>query len=128
MYIVDLTLYEKNDKKALAKHNFDANAIQLDEELFRQITFLGYLKDMASSYGYDISEPAKTAKEAIQWTYFAYLGAIKEQNGAAMSMGRVSTFFDIYIERDIENGILTEETAQELIDASIIHFSYHADC
>ena len=117
LYGIDKLIDEKkNDKKALAKHNFDANAIQLDEELFRQITFLGYLKDMASSYGYDISEPAKTAKEAIQWTYFAYLGAIKEQNGAAMSMGRVSTFFDIYIERDIENGILTEETAQELID------------
>ena len=67
-------------------------------------------------YGYDISEPAKDTREAIQWTYFAYLAAIKEQNGAAMSLGRVSTFFDIYIERDIEAGTLTEETAQELID------------
>ena len=71
---------------------------------------------MAMSYGYDISEPAKNAKEAIQWTYFAYLAAIKEQNGAAMSLGRVSTFFDIYIERDIEKGVLTEEQAQELMD------------
>ncbi len=117
LYGVDRLIEEKKkDKKALANHNFDADAIKLDEELFQQITFLGYLKDMANSYGYDISEPAKTAKEAIQWTYFAYLGAIKEQNGAAMSMGRVSSFFDIYIERDIKNGILTEEKAQELID------------
>ena len=75
---------------------------------------------MALSYGYDISQPAKNAKEAIQWTYFAYLGAIKEQNGAAMSLGRVSTFFDIYIERDIKKGILTEETAQELMDDFVI--------
>ncbi|MBQ9756551.1 MAG: formate acetyltransferase, partial [Clostridia bacterium] len=90
--------------------------IRLSEELFQQITFLGYLKQMALSYGYDISQPAKDAKEAIQWTYFAYLGAIKEQNGAAMSLGRVSTFFDIYIERDIKNGTLTEEGAQELMD------------
>ena len=67
-------------------------------------------------YGYDISKPASNAKEAIQWTYFAYLGAIKEQNGAAMSLGRVSSFFDIYIERDIQNGTLTEEGAQELMD------------
>ena len=117
LYGIDRLIEEKKkDKKALANSNFDADAIKLDEELFQQITFLGYLKDMANLYGYDISEPAKTAKEAIQWTYFAYLGAIKEQNGAAMSMGRVSTFFDIYIERDIKNGILTEEKAQELID------------
>ena len=75
---------------------------------------------MAKMYGFDISRPAKDTKEAIQWTYFAYLGAIKEQNGAAMSLGRVSTFFDIYIERDIEKGILNEEQAQELIDDFVI--------
>jgi len=117
LYGVDKLIEEKKkDKSALASANFDAEAIKLNEELFRQISFLGYLKEMAAMYGFDISEPAKNAKEAIQWTYFAYLAAIKEQNGAAMSLGRVSTFFDIYIERDIKNGTLTEEGAQELMD------------
>ena len=117
LYGVDrLVAEKKRDKKALAARDFDADTIRLDEELYRQIVFLGYLKEMAQMYGYDISEPAKDTKEAIQWTYFAYLAAIKEQNGAAMSLGRVSTFFDIYIERDIQNGTLTEESAQELID------------
>ena len=90
--------------------------IRHSEELAQQINFLKKLKEMAIIYGFDIGEPAKNAKEAIQWTYFGYLAAIKEQNGAAMSLGRVSTFFDIYIERDIEEGILTEEGAQELMD------------
>lgn len=117
LYGADRLIEEKKkDKNALADKVFDADRIKLDEELFQQITFLGYLKDMAQSYGFDISAPASSAREAIQWTYFAYLGAIKEQNGAAMSLGRVSTFFDIYIERDMERGILTEEGAQELID------------
>lgn len=117
LYGVDRLIEEKKkDKKELGKNLFDVENIRLSEELFQQITFLGYLKEMALSYGYDISEPAKNAREAIQWTYFAYLGAIKEQNGAAMSLGRVSTFFDIYIERDLANGTLTEEKAQELID------------
>ena len=117
LYGVDKLIEEKKkDKAALANANFDTEAIRLNEELFRQISFLGYLKEMAEMYGFDISEPAKSAKEAIQWTYFAYLAAIKEQNGAAMSLGRVSTFFDIYIERDIKNGTLTEEGAQELMD------------
>ena len=117
LYGVDRLIEEKKkDKAALALENFDQEHIRVDEELFQQITFLGYMKDMAAMYGCDISEPAKDAKEAIQWTYFAYLAAIKEQNGAAMSLGRVSTFFDIYIERDISAGILTEEGAQELID------------
>ena len=107
---------KKKDKANLAKENFDVDTVRLDEELFQQITFLGYLKEMAAMYGYDISAPAANAREAIQWTYFAYLGAIKEQNGAAMSLGRVSTFFDIYIERDIKNGTLTETGAQELMD------------
>ncbi len=75
---------------------------------------------MATSYGYDISEPATTAKEAIQWLYFGYLAAVKDQNGAAMSLGRTSTFLDIYIERDMKNGTLTEEQAQELIDQFVI--------
>ena len=117
LYGIDKLIEEKKkDKAQLAKTNFNTECIRLDEELFRQITFLGYMKEMAQLYGYDISAPAKNAREAIQWTYFAYLAAIKEQNGAAMSLGRVSTFFDIYIERDIKNGVLTEEAAQELID------------
>ncbi len=117
LYGVDKLIEEKKkDKNNLANAEFNIEEIKLSEELFQQITFLNYLKEMALSYGYDISQPAKTAQEAIQWTYFAYLGAIKEQNGAAMSLGRVSTFFDIYIERDIANGILTEDGAQELMD------------
>ena len=121
LYGVDRLMAEKlKDKKEVAKRPYIVDNIRLSEELFQQITFLGFLKEMAAMYGYDISEPAKNAKEAIQWTYFAYLAAIKEQNGAAMSLGRVSTFFDIYIERDIENGVLTEEGAQELMDDFVI--------
>ncbi len=107
---------KKKDKARLANEAFNTERIRLDEELYQQIAFLGYMKEMAQMYGFDISEPASNAREAIQWTYFAYLGAIKEQNGAAMSLGRVSTIFDIYIERDIQNGTLTEEGAQELMD------------
>ncbi|MBQ9112749.1 MAG: formate C-acetyltransferase [Clostridia bacterium] len=121
LYGVDKLIAEKKkDKSALATGTFNTEQIRLDEELSRQISFLGHLKEMAAMYGFDISEPAKDAREAIQWTYFAYLGAIKEQNGAAMSLGRVSTFFDIYIERDIANGTLTEEGAQELMDDFVI--------
>ncbi len=117
LYGIDRLIEEKTkDKDALANGAFNTETIRLDEELFQQITFLGYTKKMAAMYGFDISGPAADTKEAIQWTYFAYLAAIKEQNGAAMSLGRVSTFFDIYIERDIKKGILTEEAAQELID------------
>ena len=117
LYGIDRLVEEKKkDKAALALGNFDTDAIRLNEELFQQITFLGYMKEMAQMYGFDISQPAKDAREAIQWTYFAYLAAIKEQNGAAMSLGRVSTFFDIYFERDIANGTLTESEAQELMD------------
>ncbi len=117
LYGIDRLIEEKKkDKKELEKRNFNAEEVRLSEELFQQITFLGYLKEMAQMYGFDISEPAANAREAVQWTYFAYLGAIKEQNGAAMSLGRVSTFFDIYFERDIANGILTEEGAQEIMD------------
>ena len=117
LYGVDrLIEAKKKDKAHLADGTFNTETIRLDEELYQQIAFLGYLKEMAAMYGFDISMPAANAREAIQWTYFAYLGAIKEQNGAAMSLGRVSTFFDIYIERDIANGTLTEEGAQELMD------------
>ena len=117
LYGVDKLIEEKmKDKSQLAAESFDSPQIRLDEELYQQIAFLGKMKEMAMMYGFDISTPATNAKEAIQWTYFAYLASIKEQNGAAMSLGRVSTFFDIYIERDIRNGILTEETAQELMD------------
>ena len=117
LYGIDRLIEEKKkDKAALASGDFNTDQIRIAEELFQQITFLGNLKEMAAMYGYDISEPAANTREAIQWTYFAYLAAIKEQNGAANSLGRVSTFFDIYIERDIANGTLTEEGAQELID------------
>ncbi len=111
---------KKADKAAMANGNFNAETTRQTEELFQQITFLGFMKEMAAMYGYDISNPAKNAREAIQWTYFAYLASIKEQNGAAMSLGRVSTFFDIYIERDIANGTLTEKDAQELMDDFVI--------
>ena len=121
LYGIDRLVEEKKkDKKALEKGNFSAEEVRLSEELFQQITFLGKMKEMATMYGCDISRPAENAREAIQWTYFAYLASIKEQNGAAMSLGRVATFFDIYIERDIANGVLTEEGAQELMDDFVI--------
>lgn len=107
---------KKQDKAALNGADFDEETIRLTREIAKQIEFLGLTKKMAALYGFDISEPAGDTREAIQWTYFAYLAAIKEQNGAAMSLGRVSTFFDIYIERDSKNGTITEEKAQELID------------
>ena len=117
LYGVDVLIEEKQkDKVEKGKGLMDEENIRLLEELYRQIDFLNKLKDMAQMYGYDISKPATNAREAIQWTYFAYLAAIKEQNGAAMSLGRVSTFLDIYIERDIKNGVLTESEAQELMD------------
>ncbi len=117
LYGIDKLIEEKEkDKAALGIVEFKTEQIRLDEELFRQIKFLKLMKEMAEMYGFDISEPAANAREAIQWTYFAYLAAIKEQNGAAMSLGRVSTFFDIYIERDIALGILDEQGAQELMD------------
>ncbi len=121
LYGIDKLIEEKQkDKKAVGEGTMDVDSIRLSEELYQQIRFLGYLKDMAALYGCDISGPAKNAQEAVQWVYFGYLGAIKEQNGAAMSLGRVSTFLDIYIERDIRAGILTEEGAQELIDQFVM--------
>lgn len=117
LYGVDRLIAEKEkDNNLLAQKDMTEETIRLREEVFRQIDFLKRLKTMAASYGFDISRPAQTAKEAIQWLYFGYLGAIKEQNGAAMSLGRTSTFLDIYIERDLNNGSLTEEQAQELMD------------
>ena len=121
LYGVDRLIAEKKkDKAKLADGAFNTETIRLDEELYQQIAFLGFMKEMAAMYGCDISAPAANAKEAIQWTYFAYLASIKEQNGAAMSLGRVATFFDIYIERDMASGILTEEGAQELMDDFVI--------
>lgn len=117
LYGIDRLIEEKKkDKAALSGVNFDEEHIRLSEELSNQIAALTDIKKMAESYGYDISAPAANACEAVQWTYFAYLAAIKEQNGAAMSLGRVSTFLDIYIERDLKNGTLTERRAQELMD------------
>ena len=117
LYGVDFLIEKKKENlKYYTPDNFDAGIIRDREELSEQIRALEELKKMASDYGFDISVPAKNAKEAIQWTYFAYLAAIKEQNGAAMSLGRTSTFLDIYIERDLQNGTLTEEQAQELVD------------
>ena len=121
LYGIDYLIEQKeNDKKKVGENYMDVENIRLLEELYQQITFLGLLKKMALSYGYDISKPASSAKEAIQWTYFAYLAANKEQNGAAMSFGRTSTFFDVYIERDLKNGILDETGAQELIDDLVL--------
>jgi len=117
LYGADLLIEEKErDKEKVGAGDFDAKSIRLLEELYQQIHFLKKMKEMAQMYGYDISEPAGNAREAIQWTYFAYLASIKEQNGAAMSLGRTSSFLDIYIQRDLQAGLLNEQKAQELID------------
>ncbi len=117
LYGVDFLIEKKKENlQFLDPEYFDESTIREREELSEQIQALNELKKMAASYGFDISVPASNAKEAIQWTYFGYLAAIKEQNGAAMSIGRTSTFLDIYIQRDLENGTLTEEQAQELMD------------
>ncbi len=117
LYGIDRLIAEKEkDKARLSREAMDVDHIRQQEELFQQINFLGKLRDMAALYGFDITQPAATAQEAIQWLYFGYLGAIKEQNGAAMSLGRVSTFLDIYLERDLAAGRLTEAEAQELMD------------
>ncbi len=117
LYGIDHLIEEKkNDKLYCGDGTMTDDIIRLREEIAEQIKCLQQMKEMAQSYGYDISKPATNAKEAIQWLYFGYLAAIKTQNGAAMSIGRISTFIDIYIERDIKKGILTESQAQELID------------
>lgn len=118
LYGIDRLIEEKQNELNTAPYLeiTDEESIRLREEVSEQIRALNAMKEMAASYGFDISLPAKNAQEAFQWTYFAYLAAVKENNGAAMSLGRVSTFLDIYIERDIKNGTLTEELAQELVD------------
>jgi len=121
LYGVDHLIKQKEkDKLTLGYQRMDDENIRMLEELYRQIDFLHQLKQMALGYGIDISTPATNAKEAVQWVYFAYLGAIKEQNGAAMSLGRTSTFLDIYFERDLSMGILTEIQAQEIIDQFVL--------
>ena len=117
IYGVDFLISEKERSHREAVYSvMDARAIQLREELADQIRALKALKRMAESYGFDISKPAKDTKEAVQWLYFAYLASVKEQNGAAMSLGRVSTFLDIYAERDLLDGRFTESEIQEIID------------
>ncbi|NLC17661.1 MAG: formate acetyltransferase, partial [Clostridiales bacterium] len=121
LYGVDFLIKQKeNDKLMLGMHQMDDETIRTLEELYRQIDFLAKLKEMAAGYGFDISRPAENAQEAVQWLYFAYLGAIKEQNGAAMSLGRTSTFLDIYFERDLNAGLITESQAQEIIDQFVL--------
>ena len=117
LYGVDFLIEEKKkDLDSLAHASITEELVRKREEHFDQISALEELKVMAKKYGFDISVPAKNAKEAVQWTYFGYLGAIKEQNGAAMSLGRVATFLDIYFERDLASGVLSEEDAQEIMD------------
>lgn len=121
LYGVDRLIEDKKEQFATSHvARMNSKNIRLREELSEQIRALGELKELGKIYGFDISKPATTAKEAIQWLYFGYLASVKEQNGAAMSLGRTSTFIDIYIERDIKNGVLTEEEAQELVDHFIM--------
>lgn len=121
LYGIDVLIAEKQKDKNKAGDNYmSVDNVRLLEELYQQINFLKKLKEMAALYGYDISKPASNAREAIQWTYFGYLAANKEQNGAAMSFGRTSTFFDVYIERDLKNGVIDEKGAQELIDDLVL--------
>ena len=121
LYGIDHLIAEnKKDREFFANQPMDEENIRLTEEIHKQIVELGELKKMAAMYGYDISEPAKDTKEAIQWLYFAYLGAIKEENGAAMSIGRTSTFIDVYAERDLERGTYTEEEIQEMVDDFVL--------
>ena len=123
LYGIDYLIEAKQDDFAATnRQGMRRGDFQLREEIAEQIRALKQMKEMAQAYGYDISKPAKNAKEAVQWLYFGYLAAIKTQNGAAMSVGRVSTFLDIYIERDLENGTLTEKEAQELIDHMVMKF------
>ena len=123
LYGIDFLIEEKKkDKLKCGSGSMKGEVIRLREEIAEQIRALENMKKMAEIYGFDISEPAKNAKDAIQWIYFGYLAAIKTQNGAAMSVGRVSTFIDIYIERDMKKGILTEKEAQELIDHMTMKF------
>ena len=123
LYGIDFLIEKKQyDFERYARHGMKGTDFRLREEVADQIRALQGMKEMAKVYGFDISVPAKDAKEAAQWLYFGYLAAIKTQNGAAMSVGRVSTFLDIYIERDLKNGTITEAQAQELIDHMVMKF------
>ncbi len=119
LYGIDVLIEEKKyDKETIQVR--DEESIRLREEVSEQIRALGQIKEMAASYGFDISKPAQNSREAVQWLYFGYLASVKENNGAAMSLGRTATFLDIYFERDFKNGTLTEEEAQELVDQFVI--------
>ena len=123
LYGIDFLIEQKQkDFANIGDGTMTDDVIRLREEVAEQIKCLGQMKEMAKMYGFDISKPAKTAKEAFQWLYFGYLAAIKTQNGAAMSVGRIATFLDIYIERDLKNGVITEEQAQELVDHIVMKF------
>ncbi len=120
LYGVDRLIEDKEEQKQTTRSTMYAEIIRDREELSEQIRALYQLKEMAMSYGYDISKPARNTQEAIQWLYFGYLGAIKEQNGAAMSLGRTATFLDVYAERDLKNGTFTESEIQEMVDHFIM--------
>ena len=120
LYGIDLLIEDKKNQLDTSLVRMTSPNIRLREELAEQIRALEQLKELGKIYGYDISRPAKNAQEAVQWLYFGYLAAVKEQNGAAMSLGRTSTFLDIYIQRDLDKGIITEQEAQELIDHFIM--------
>lgn len=120
LYGIDFLIEKKQEDLDKIVTNLDESKIRLREEVSEQIRALDKIKSMASKYGFDISKPAENAKEAVQWLYFGYLAAIKENNGAAMSLGRTSTFLDIYIENDLKEGIITESETQEIIDQFII--------
>lgn len=120
LYGIDRLIEDKKEQHASLDGEMTPDKIQLKEEISEQIRALQEMKELGRAYGFDISQPAKNAQEAIQWLYFGYLSAVKEQNGAAMSIGRTSTFLDIFIERDLRNGVITEEQAQEMIDHFIM--------
>ncbi|MBO5454366.1 MAG: formate C-acetyltransferase [Clostridia bacterium] len=120
LYGVDMLIADKEAQKETTRSAMYSHVIRDREELTEQIRALSQLKEMALSYGFDISKPAKNTQEAIQWLYFGYLAAVKEQNGAAMSLGRTSTFLDIYAKRDLENNVFTEKEIQELVDHFIM--------
>jgi formate C-acetyltransferase len=120
LYGIDRLIEERKQQSLALDHNINEETIRLREELAEQIRALKELKQMAASYGFDISKPATNAREAVQWVYFGYLASVKEQNGAAMSLGRTSSFLDIFIERDLKAGLITESEAQEYVDHLIM--------
>ncbi|MCG8483654.1 MAG: hypothetical protein MJA31_10135, partial [Clostridia bacterium] len=120
LYGLDILIQNKRDDLKHLNVTFDEENIRAREEIAEQIRALDKIRRMAKEYGYDLSHPASNAKEAVQWVYFGYLAGVKESNGAAMSLGRASTFIDIYIERDLKEGIITEKEAQEIIDQFVV--------